>query len=99
MRVLVTGGTGVIGRSTITALLQRGHSVRLLSRHATEDVRQWSQGVSAWPGDVAVAATVEGAADGCDAILHIAGIAEESGSEQTFERVNVGGTRHVLAEA
>lgn len=99
MKVLVTGGTGVIGDATITALLQRGHAVRLLSRHAAEDVRRWSQGVSAWPGDVATAATVEGAADGCEAVLHIAGIAEESGEDATFERVNVEGTRHVLAEA
>lgn len=99
MKVLVTGGTGVIGTSTITALLQRGHSVRLLSRHAAEDVKQWSQGVSPWPGDVAVAASVEDAAAGCDAILHIAGIAEESPPEETFERVNVEGTRHMLAEA
>lgn len=98
MKVLVTGGTGVIGRATITALLQRGHSVRLLSRHAAEDVKQWTQGVTAWPGDIAVAATVEGAADGCDAVLHIAGIAEESG-EMTFERMNVEGTRNMLIDA
>ena len=40
MKVLVTGGTGVIGRATITALLQRGHSVRLLSRHALAQQQQ-----------------------------------------------------------
>lgn len=99
MKVLVTGGTGVIGDATITALLQRGHSVRLLSRHAAEDVKRWSQGVAPWPGDVAVAASVEGAAAGCDAVLHIAGIIEESDEDATFERVNVEGTRHVLTEA
>lgn len=38
MRVLVTGGTGVVGRSAVTASLQRGHAVRLLSRNAV-DVR------------------------------------------------------------
>ena len=99
MRVLVTGGTGVVGTSTITALLQRGHAVRLLSRHADRDVRQWSQGVSPWPGDVAVEASVRGSADGCDAIVHIAGIIEEHPPESTFERVNVEGTRHVVREA
>ena len=31
MQVLVTGGTGVVGRSTVSALLERGHDVRLFS--------------------------------------------------------------------
>ncbi len=99
MRILVTGGTGVIGVASVTALLQRGHAVRLLSRHAGDDVRRWNQGVSPWPADVAVEASVRGAAQDCDAVLHIAGIAQEKSPERTFERVNVGGTRHVLAEA
>lgn len=99
MRVLVTGGTGVVGASAVTALLQRGHTVRLLSRHAAEDVEQWSQGVHAWPGDVASAATIAGAADGCDAVLHLVAIVEEHPPESTFARVNVEGTRNLLREA
>lgn len=99
MRVLVTGGTGVVGASAVTALLQRGHTVRLLSRHAAEDVEQWSQGVHAWPGDVASAATIAGAADGCDAVLHLVAIVDEHPPESTFARVNVDGTRHILREA
>lgn len=34
MRVLVTGGTGFIGRNTVATLLQRGHDVTLLVREA-----------------------------------------------------------------
>ena len=99
MRVLVTGGTGVVGTSAVTALLQRGHSVRLLSRHATDDAEQWSQGVHAWPGDVAIAPSLTGAADGCDAVLHLVAIVEEHPPESTFARVNVEGTRNILREA
>lgn len=99
MRVLVTGGTGVVGASAVTTLLQRGHSVRLVSRHAAEDVEQWSQGVHAWPGDVASAASLADAADGCDAVLHLVGIVEERPPETTFARVNVEGTRNILREA
>lgn len=99
MRVLVTGGTGVVGTSTVTALLQRGHSVRLLSRHAERDARQWARGVTPVEGDVASAASVTGSADGCDAIIHLAGIAEEVPPDATFERINVGGTRHLAREA
>lgn len=95
MRILVTGGTGVIGNGVIPELLRRKHEVRLLSRHAQEDARQW-HGVEPFAGDVADPSSLRGAADGCDAILHIAGIAEEHPPETTFAKINVGGTRNML---
>ena len=98
MRILVTGGTGVIGEGVIPELIARGHDVRLLSRHAADDARQW-EGVEPFEGNVADASTLAGAADGCDAVLHIAGIAAEEPPELTFEAVNVGGTRNMLEEA
>ncbi|HEX6095181.1 MAG TPA: NAD(P)H-binding protein [Thermoanaerobaculia bacterium] len=98
MKILVTGGTGVIGEGVIPELLQHGHGVRLLSRHADDDAKQWP-GVEPFQGDVADAATLQGAADGCDAVVHIAGIASEKPPEVTFQAVNVDGTRNVLAEA
>lgn len=98
MKILVTGGTGVIGEGVITELLTRGHSVRLLSRHADEDARQWN-GVEPFNGDVSDASTISGAADGCDAVLHIAGIAAEHPPEITFQSVNVEGTLHMIEEA
>jgi uncharacterized protein YbjT (DUF2867 family) len=99
MRILVTGGSGVVGVGTVTELLRRGHEVHLLSRHANDDVRQWPSGVTPVVGDVADAATIAGAADGCDAVLHVAGIVEESPPAVTFQRVNVDGTRNIVAEA
>jgi uncharacterized protein YbjT (DUF2867 family) len=99
LKVLVSGGTGVVGRAAINELLQRGHRVRLLSRGALEDAGSWGDGVEPFPADIGDAARLEGAADGCDAMVHIAGVAEESPPEVTFERVNIDGTRNVLAEA
>ncbi len=99
MKILVTGGTGVVGTGTVTELLRRGHGVVLFARHAADDARQWPAGVEARVGDVADAASVRGAADGCDAVLHMAGIVDESPPEVTFERVNVQGTANLLAEA
>ena len=98
MKILVTGGTGVIGEGAIPELLARGHSVRLLSRHAADDAKQWP-GVEPFEGNVADAASIGGAAAGCDAILHIAGIVAEDPPEVTFESVNVGGTRNMIEEA
>lgn len=98
MKVLITGGSGVIGEGVIAELLERGHAVRLLSRHAKEDAKQW-KGVEPFEGDVADTESIATAAEGCDAVLHIAGIASEDPPETTFAKVNVGGTRNVLAEA
>jgi uncharacterized protein YbjT (DUF2867 family) len=99
MNVLVTGGTGVVGVGTVTALVRHGHDVRLVSRHAERDARHWSEGVEAWPGDVADPDSIRGSADGCDAVLHLVAVVDESPPEATFDRVNVRGTRHIVREA
>jgi uncharacterized protein YbjT (DUF2867 family) len=99
MKVLVTGGTGVVGAATVTALVRHGHDVRLLSRHAERNARRWPERVEAWPGDLADAESIRGSADGCDAVLHLVAIVDESPPEATFDRVNVRGTRNIVREA
>jgi nucleoside-diphosphate-sugar epimerase len=99
MRILVTGGTGVVGTGTVTELLRRGHTVVLVSRHAADDVRQWPKGVVARACDMTDAPRLRGAAEGCDAVLHMAGIVEEAPPATTFDKINVAGTKHMLAEA
>lgn len=99
MRVLVTGGTGVVGKPAVDRLVACGHTVRLLSRHAERDVRLWREGVEAHPGDVGSGRGVAGAAEGCDAVLHIVGIVGEAPPDVTFAAVNVEGTRRIVREA
>ena len=99
MKVLVTGGTGVVGTAAVRALLAAGHSVRLFSRHAAADAARWPGEVETHEGSIASTAEVSGAAEGCEVILHIAGIAEESPPDATFERINVDGTRNLVLEA
>lgn len=99
MRVLVTGGTGVVGKAAVGALVARGHQVRLLSRHARQDAAEWPHGVEAHEGSVTDAASLRGSADGCDVVLHLVAIVRESPPEATFEAVNVEGTRAVVDEA
>jgi uncharacterized protein YbjT (DUF2867 family) len=68
MKVLVAGD-GAVAQATVTALLEAGHEVRLLSPQATETARLWPRGVEPWPADLARARSLEGAADGCEAVL------------------------------
>lgn len=99
MKVLVTGGTGVVGKAAVDHLLKAGHTVRLLSRNADADARQWAGGVEPHSGSVSSDEAVAGAAEGCDAVLHVAGIVAESPPESTFQEVNVEGTRRLAREA
>src|SRR4029079_12119919 len=99
MKVLVTGGTGLIGDSVVRVLHERGHTVRVLTRHAGRDRRWWPSGVDGWAGDVADDRTIRGSAADCDAIVHIAGIVAEDPPNRTFQRVNIDGARYVVLEA
>jgi len=98
MKVLVTGGTGVVGEAAVRALHKRGHAVRVLSRHADSE-KWWPRGVEGWAGDVSDEKSIRGAASSCDAVLHIAGIVEEKPPDTTFQSVNIDGTRYVVLEA
>ncbi|HEX2780815.1 MAG TPA: DUF1990 family protein [Gemmatimonadaceae bacterium] len=99
MKVLVTGGTGVVGRAAVSALVERGHKVRLLSRHARRDAEQWGDGVESWTGDVAKDEGLAGAVDGCDAVLHVVGVVAATPGGPSLEEINVEGTHRVLREA
>ena len=98
MKILVTGGTGVLGTGVVTELLRRGHSVTLVSRHASSDAKQWPSEVRAINGNVAEPTTIAGVAEGCDLVLHLVGIVQEAAGA-TFDSVNVGGTRNMISEA
>lgn len=98
MKVLVTGGTGVVGQAAVTELARRGHSVRLLSRNAREDAARWGEQVEPWPASVSDPEGIQGSARGCDVVVHVAGIVSESPPEVTFQGVNVDGTRNMIRE-
>ncbi len=99
MKVLVTGGTGVIGESLVRELSKRGHSVRVLSRNAGRDQTWWPANVEGWAGDVSNDETIRRSADGCDVIVHVAGIVAETPPDKTFQRINIDGTRWIVMEA
>lgn len=95
MRVLVTGATGFLGRHLVPILADAGHEVRCFHR-ATSDLTPLADlPVTFMEGDVLLPGSVDAAVKGMDAVVHLVGILRERDS--TFEEVNVGGVRHVLA--
>lgn len=91
MKVLVTGGSGFIGRHLVRSLKSDGFEVSALARNATSV----PQGVRFVSGDVTDPASLPSAVEGIDAVVHLVAIINERGT-QTFDGVNVGGTRNVL---
>ncbi|HET9898648.1 MAG TPA: NAD(P)H-binding protein [Streptosporangiaceae bacterium] len=66
--ILVTGGTGRLGRHLVPLLRDAGHQVRVLSRNARAD----SGGVEYVTGDLVTSAGIDAAADGAEIIVHCA---------------------------
>ena len=89
----------MVGSGTVTELLKRGHEVVLVSRHASEESKQWPAGIHPCDVDVCDAGALQDVGAGCDVVLHVVGIVDEAPPEATFERVNVQGTRNMLALA
>jgi uncharacterized protein YbjT (DUF2867 family) len=94
LRVLVAGGTGYVGAEVVASLASAGHSLRVLV-HASQPALPES--AEAVRGDVTDAASLEAAADGCDAIVNLVAILE--GTDAAFQAVNAGGPRNVVAAA
>lgn len=97
--VLVTGGSGFVGRTLVPVLLQAGHKVRVLARSesAAKPLRELSVEVA--NGDITDASTLGKACEGVDAVVHLAAYVRDWGSRDDFYRVNVEGTRKLLAAA
>lgn len=97
MKIAVTGASGFVGKHLSRLLVDRGHEVVAISR--TGDAVDGAEGVV---GDVVSGA---GPADGkgldavfkgCDAVVHLVAILNESRPQVTFERVHVFGTKNVV---
>lgn len=102
MRALVLGATGVLGRQTWPILIERGHQVRAVVRHASEAERLRRLGVDAVLGDILDAASLIAPAEGCDAVFHLATAIPRPGGAQNWvlnDRIRREGTRNLLAAA
>jgi uncharacterized protein YbjT (DUF2867 family) len=94
MHVLVTGGTGALGRQVVKRLLDTGHRARILSRRPAENEPnargEWVQ------GDLVTGAGLELAVKGIDAIVHAA---SDALAPRKYQATDVLGTRRLLAMA
>jgi NADH dehydrogenase len=100
MHVFLTGGTGFVGGYVLRELIRQGHTARCLVRDANARLAEGGAPVETVVGDVTDPDSLEGALDGCDAIIHLVGIVDEKPSRGvTFEAVHVEGTIHLVRAA
>jgi nucleoside-diphosphate-sugar epimerase len=110
MNVLVTGAFGNIGSSTLTALLERGHTVRafdLATRSNRRAARRWGKRITVVWGDLRSRIDTANAVRGMDAIIHLAFIipklshtgVESEARPEWAEAINVGGMRNLILAA
>jgi nucleoside-diphosphate-sugar epimerase len=92
--VLVTGASGLLGRSVAEELVRRGFEVRTFQRRPSE-----VEGAHDARGSITIPADVRRAAEGVEAVVHLAARVSLAGDPGEFEAVNVGGTSLLLDAA
>jgi nucleoside-diphosphate-sugar epimerase len=105
VRLLVTGGTGFIGSHLAEDARRRGAEVVVLGLTDRPEEQANARllenlGVEVLPGSVTDAALCARAMEGVTHVYHLAVAMREAGmTDQYFEEINLGGTRHLLETA
>jgi nucleoside-diphosphate-sugar epimerase len=93
--VFITGASGFIGGKVTERLLAAGRRVRVLARRPLPHLEKL--GAEVVSGDLDDTAALRRGCTGAGTVFHVAGRVGVWGPAADFFRVNVGGTRHVLA--
>src|SRR6476661_7691363 len=92
--ILVTGGTGTLGRLTVSKLRNEGYIIRVLSRHGGEA----KEGIEYLTGDLATGEGIEAAVAGAKIIVHCAGSSkgDEVKTRNLVRAAVQAGTQHLV---
>lgn len=100
MRIFVTGAASPLGRAVTDLLVRRGHRVLGLVRRRSGVAQVNNLGADAVIGDLRVPGPWTAAMEGCELVFHLASYFDFwSSTPETFETVNVHGTRHTMDAA
>ncbi|MEU8263266.1 NAD(P)H-binding protein [Micromonospora sp. NPDC048999] len=92
--ILVTGGTGTLGRLVTPLLREAGHPVRVLSRRGG----QTASGIEHVTADLLTGDRVDAAVRGTDIVLHLAGgqKGDDQATRNLVRAARRGGVRHLV---
>jgi uncharacterized protein YbjT (DUF2867 family) len=98
--ILVTGGTGTLGRLVVARLRHAGRNVRVLSRRIREPeaVNEAREGIEYVTGDLATGEGIDAALRGTKIIIHCAGSAkgEDVKARSLVRAASRAGVRHLV---
>jgi uncharacterized protein YbjT (DUF2867 family) len=92
--ILVTGGTGTLGRVIVPLLRDAGCDVRVLSRRSRES----GQGIEFVTGDLATGEGIQAAVKGTETIVHLAGSAkgDQDKARHLVQAASRAGAQHLV---
>jgi 2-alkyl-3-oxoalkanoate reductase len=96
VQILITGGTGFLGRHIARLLLQRGDQVSIMGRNFSEVHNLIELGARPIHADLRDAAGVGRACAGMQAVYHSGALSAPWGKRRDFLEINAGGTQAVL---
>ena len=106
MKILVTGGTGFLGRHLVWRLAKDGHQVVFTGRShkAAQEVIQHSSHSVQWVAvehgrTDALDILLKASEEGVEAIVHCAALSAPWGRREAFYQANIASTQEVLAVA
>ncbi|TVY04123.1 NAD-dependent epimerase/dehydratase family protein [Cohnella terricola] len=97
MKILVTGGTGLLGGRLITKLVEDGHEIFALTRSTSSLAKLKS--IGATPVDADLESNTPLILPVIDAVVHAAALFRFSGPREPFFRTNIDGTVALLKAA
>ncbi|MFI6296255.1 SDR family oxidoreductase [Nonomuraea sp. NPDC050790] len=94
MTILITGGTGTLGRLVLPLLRRTGEEVRVLTRAP----RPPADGVAYVKGDLVAGEGLDAALAGAEVVLHLAGGAkgDDVAAANLVEAARAAGVRHIV---
>ena len=96
--ILVTGGTGFVGRHLIQRMSKEGFIIRAVVKNLEKAQSLKALGVNLIEGDITDKDSLEKAIVGVDRVIHLVGIIQET-PHATFQGIHVEGTRNILEAA
>jgi nucleoside-diphosphate-sugar epimerase len=99
VKTLITGGTGLVGRHLVTALNERGDTVRALVLPSENVGWLEEHSVKVYRGNICDPDSLIAPMQGVDTVIHLAALQGEWLPIEEYVRVNVTGTENVCRAA